>query len=110
MLHDLARNNPQDLTNEHIQQLNNIIDSQLTKILLAGERLCSKKNIRRQHWSPFLQNMALHYSYWRQKFLMSKKKLFHWEHLNKIRQQIQIEDAVHSNTDPEFIHNNLRLA
>jgi len=109
VLHDLAKNNPQDFTNEHIHQLNNI-DSQLTVILLAGERLCSKKNSRRQAWSPFLQNTALHYSYWRQKFLMSQIRLFHWEHLNKIRQRIRIEGAVHSNTDPEFIHNKLRLA
>jgi hypothetical protein len=36
-LHDIARDAPSNFTDDHVQKLNNI-DTQLTEILLAGER------------------------------------------------------------------------
>jgi hypothetical protein len=79
-LYDIASIPPKDFTADHIHQLN-AIDSQLTGILLASEHSCSHRNINRQPRSPVLQETALYFSYWKQKFQMAQKKLFRWEHI-----------------------------
>jgi hypothetical protein len=48
---------PSSLTAAHVSLLNNI-DDQLTNIMLAGERLCTKRTQQRQFWSPEQRRIA----------------------------------------------------
>ncbi len=61
-IHNTALNNPAEFPENLAREMNKI-DSQLTEILLAGERQYSKRNINRQPWSPALKDAALHFSY-----------------------------------------------
>jgi hypothetical protein len=47
------------------KHLLNSIDTQVTEILLAGERLCSRKTTQLQPWPPLQREIARTYSYWR---------------------------------------------
>jgi hypothetical protein len=63
-----------------------------------------KKNINKLPWSPTEQSIARNFSYWKQKLVMAKKKIFHSQHLDQLQQHINISDEDHSNHDFSFIH------
>jgi len=60
------------------------IDNQVTDIMLSAEWKCACKQIPRQPWSPTQRSIARTFAYWKQKATMSKKKIFHWDHLDKL--------------------------
>jgi hypothetical protein len=82
----------------------NTLDTQAMEILLAGENQCSKRHINRLPWSPKQQIMARNFSYWKQKLVMAKKKLFYFCHLDQLRKNAEVSDEEHSNFDITFIH------
>jgi hypothetical protein len=99
----IAKGNPEDLTDFH-KSILNTLDTQVTEILLAGENQCSKRHINRLPWSPKQQIMARNFSYWKQKLVMAKKKLFYFCHLDLLRKNTEVSDEEHSNFDIAFIH------
>jgi hypothetical protein len=88
------------LTPEHTRQLN-IIDRQVTEIMLATERHTGKLRIQRQYWSPDQHRIAR--SYWRQKMRMHGRKHFIWFHLDQLRHHTDISDSDHKDTSQETI-------
>jgi len=83
-------------------QLNNI-DSQLTQIMLAGERQCCNRRIQRQFRSPQQSEIAGNFSYWKQKSIMESKKSFNWDHLSRLRMYTNIPEEDHISRDSVLI-------
>ncbi|MFN9952374.1 MAG: hypothetical protein ACK55I_04680, partial [bacterium] len=46
-----------------------------------------------------LQRIGKTFSYWRQKATMAKKKIFLWDHLNRLRSNTDITDDEHATTN-----------
>ncbi len=90
------------------KHLLNSIYTQVTEILLAGERLCSRKTTQWQPWSPLQREIARTYSYWRQKLIMSAKNLFRWDHLEPLQRHTSILDEDHAVRDYQLIETNLK--
>jgi len=86
----------------------NLLDKQLTEIMLAGEKKSACKRSQLQYWSPMQKNVARTYSYWRQKFRMSQMRSFPWKHLDQLRVNTDITDYDHQNRDFVFIHQQLK--
>jgi hypothetical protein len=102
--------NPHDFADDHTKKLN-LIDTQLTEIMLAGKRVCSKNwKINRQWWSPEQRRIGRTFSYWKQKLVMSKKKLINWHHLDQLRIHNEISDNDHINLSSSFILQQMRYS
>jgi len=86
----------------------NMNDTHLTKILLAGEKQCSKKTSR-QDWEPKSQLIARTFSYWKQKKLMDQKKLIHFHPLDQLRLNIHITDHEHTSLVIHLINKQLKI-
>jgi len=93
------------LNDDHFEL--NQIDQQLTIVMLNGEKSCSRKQTQRQPRSPKLCSIGRTYAYWKQKWSMSQKKIFHWKHLHQLKSHTDITDPDHHNTDSNFIHSKL---
>jgi hypothetical protein len=87
----------------------NIIDDQLTSFMIAGKKKCARKHGQRQFWSFKQNEIALTFSYWRQKAMIKAKKLINWEHLNN-RYYTSISDHDHLSLDPVLIHKHKKAA
>jgi hypothetical protein len=83
-------------------KLNKIV-SQVTDNMLSSERLCSKHANQCQYWSPQLRSIAKAFSCWKQKATMAMKKLFLWDHLNRLCTYTNISDSEHEITDTYII-------
>jgi hypothetical protein len=94
----------------HFSDSLNNLDTQLTEILLAGEKTCMKKLKFRQDWSPTSQKVARQYSYWKQKLIMVNKKLLHRDHLEKLRKGTDISQLDHDSLDSTYIKEQLKKA
>jgi hypothetical protein len=102
--------NPHDFADDHTKELN-LIDTQLTEIMLAGKRVCSKNwKINRQWWSPEQRRIGRTFSYWKQKLVMSKKKLIKWHHLDQLCIHNEISDNDHINLSSSFILQQMRYS
>jgi hypothetical protein len=89
--------NPHAFADDHSKELN-LIDTQLTEIMLAGERVCSKnRKINRQWWSPEQRCIGRTFTYWKQKLVYVQKKLINWQHLDKLHIHTEISDNDHVN-------------
>jgi hypothetical protein len=75
-LYDKAAMDHSSFTDDDIKELN-IIDKQLTEMMLSGEQICARHKANRQDWSPIQRSIARSYSYWKQKAIMESKKC--WE-------------------------------
>ncbi len=71
--------------------------------MIAGKKQCARKNTQQQPWSPTQRKIAHIFTYWKQKANMSKKKLFHWNHLEKLRKFTDITDQEHQIRDLPII-------
>jgi len=67
--------------------------------MLNSERQRARRRQHRQHWSPELQRIGKTFSYRRQKATMAKKKIFLWDHLNRLRSNTDITDDEHATTN-----------
>ncbi len=108
-LYDQVVQDPSSPPIQSSDSLNNL-DTQLTEILLAGEKTCMKKLKFRQDWSPTSQKVARQYSYWKQKLIMVNKKLLHRDHLEKLRKGTDISQLDHDSLDSTYIKEQLKKA
>ena len=81
----------------------NLIDEQLTNIMPAGERKCSRKPNQWQFWSPHQREIARTFSYWNKKSIMESRKLINWEHLNNLHTHTSITEVEYASIDPALI-------
>jgi hypothetical protein len=109
LLHESLEDTPGFLSAQDADILNDI-DQKFTDILLAGEKQCARQPTQCQPWSPFQRKTAQSFSYWKQKFSMSKKKCFHWEHLDRLQKFTKISGCDHSIRDYEIIQAKLQRA
>jgi hypothetical protein len=79
-MYDIALHDLSSFTDDNKNTLNSI-NHQLTEIMLLADCACSKNRCKKPPWSPEQQHIAHTFLYWKQKMIMSNKKLFHITHL-----------------------------
>lgn len=79
---DFFLNTPGPLPLKEANQLNTL-DEQITEILLSGEWQCAKRGHQCHPWSPQQREIARMFSYWKQKLVISKQRLFRWDQLDR---------------------------
>jgi hypothetical protein len=91
-------------------ELQSLDQALLSCILTSGESLCSKRQIKRNPWSPLVRRKGRTYSYWQKKYRMLKNRNIHWTRLEKKLKGTYISIADHKDININNTLNNLRKA